>query len=110
MAMSTDRVEFLLARRDNNKKLNPNSFSELCAETLGLTDGEIEQALTYEGLTVRCRPSQFARFVIRRMEVGHRVGSFTNGIREMKPKLIEDKPVPAFVDVAKRNRRDYEVA
>lgn len=103
MAMSKDRVEFLLRRSDNNKKINIDDLIELITETLGLTHAEARAAAVSEtGIIIRCRPSQFARFIIRRMEVGEKYGSFTNGIRELRPKLIKPDPEVTLLDVSKR--------
>lgn len=103
MAMSKDRVEFLLQRSANNKKINVDDLIELVSETLGLTHAEARAAAMSEtGVVIRCRPSQFARFIIRRMEIGEKYGSFTNGIRELRPKLIKPDPEVTFLDVSKR--------
>lgn len=51
-----------------------------------------------EGVVIVCRPSQFARFLIRRNELG-----LNNGFKELHPHLFVPKiQQRAFLDVSKR--------
>lgn len=105
MAMSTDYVEFDLSRGALTG-LGVDKAEKLLQETLGITPDEIPSDLwNVSGpcFKVRCRPSQFARFIIRRGELGGH-----NQIMILNAKLVNPQPVERIVDVIKRSRRTYD--
>jgi hypothetical protein len=100
--MSTDAVEFVLCRHDIMTSGCPRA--SIAMETLGLTMQEvvrITQAESFRPVSLRVRPSQFARFLIARNDAGEK-----NGFKSLCPKLIEVDE-PCVIDTRKRDRRDY---
>ncbi len=90
--MSKDRVRFTLASRYFQGHTSPNGMlKETCKTVLlkvfGMTHRESENLMFNQthGFDIICRPSQFARFIILR----HEMGNCINGIRDLEPKLIE---------------------
>jgi hypothetical protein len=96
MAMSKDRVRFFLARRYfQDRGESPNGMeAEICRDILfrafGITCIESAKLMRRwsGGFYIACRPSQFARFIIFR----HKDGNCINGIRDLEPEIIEEKP------------------
>lgn len=112
MAMSKDRVEFILDpttlkfratySRKESCPTTVKDFStiyELLETTLGIPCGNGSQIIK-RGIRVKivCRPSQFARFLIKRNELG-----FVNGFIELEAVLVpENKDSLPVVDVSSR--------
>jgi hypothetical protein len=92
--MSTDRVKFYIPSsywyqmEPNGRRTHNREASKVVAllhDAFGITEKEF-LALTsgvWTGITIICRPSQFARFLIYRNERG-----IPNGFKELQPKLI----------------------
>lgn len=90
MAMSTDMMEFTLK---TTSLVGVADKRTLVYTTLGLTSEEYARVLqSPDGVVIQCRPSQFARFLIRRNEQGGQ-----NMFKELAPKLISppenDQPI-----------------
>lgn len=87
MTMSKDRVEFKLpcnySYSNPAKKVTKNqALIDATHKVLGLTREEMQKAID-GGWTIRCRPSQFARFLIIRNNAG-----LPNSFKELNPKLV----------------------
>lgn len=83
MAMSKDRVRFFIRENYYGNKLQKifqQAFDLDYEETAGL------MRRWRCGFWIVCRPSQFARFMIFRNEVG-----LQNGFKDLKPKLVPAK-------------------
>lgn len=74
MAMSHDYVEF---RYDGI--LAGEAGRRAAEEAFGLNSAQVRGS----NLTIRCRPSQFARFLILRNDYGGK-----NGFKELQPRLV----------------------
>lgn len=92
MAMSKDRVEFLLHERYYRRCPGSNGMSlSTCAriltESMDIEPAAARQLLDKNpfGVRIRCRPSQFARFIVLR----HLAGECSNGIRDLDPRLVD---------------------
>lgn len=84
MAMSKDRVRFFIRENYYGNKLQKifqQAFDMPYDETASLMRSERWRC----GFWIVCRPSQFARFMIFRNEVG-----LQNGFKDLKPELISD--------------------
>jgi len=99
MSMSKDRVQFQLKGSLLSGIQDPE---ELLRTTLGLDDQEICMVLNahIEGITIECRPSQFARFLIRRNDLDGK-----NDFKSLKPRLIQPAPVERKIIVSDRPAR-----
>lgn len=91
MSISKDRVQFSvpfhMAQNSGFGKLFRDVFgSDLPRPSY--CDGE-------QSITVVCRPSQFARFLIERNNRG-----FANGFKELNPQLIMEAPEPRLINVS----------
>lgn len=93
MSMSRDRVKFFLPYRYFQNGRGGNGMAAIdCQKVLssafgmGAAGTAKLMVLFPEGFWIVCRPSQFARFIIRR----HEWGDCINGIRDLKPELIDD--------------------
>lgn len=108
MTMSKDRVEFWLAERYfqnySTKHNNGGMERETCQRVLERAFNMSTQESSYlmngfpHGFTIRCRPSQFARFIVYR----HELGQCINGIKDLNPKLM----VPEELNLYERVSRD----
>ncbi len=92
MAISKDRVRFTLASRYFQGNTSPNGMLKETCKTILLkafcmTHSESEERMFNQahGFEIICRPSQFARFIIFR----HEMGNCINGVRDLEPELIE---------------------
>jgi hypothetical protein len=105
---SYDRVRFFLSEHRVNS--DRAKFSDLLSYAFDL---EITQfmtrsgylrlsGLTLMGVMIECRPSQFARFLIKRNELG-----LNNGFKELFPRLYvpEAQEHTPFIDVSKRTHK-----
>ena len=92
--MSKDRVRFVIPHCELDKR----KLQEVAEETLSISQSDILAAKSrYEGLTIICRPSQFARFLIARNEAG-----LPNGFKCLEPVLFVPVPENNPIDVSKR--------
>lgn len=96
MAMSTDRIEFVLTC--NERELDNTAAA--AAKAFGMAQHEARSALKKDcgtGTRIRCRPSQFGRFIVYRVEEGVEC----NRIKELRPKLLTFTP-DSVLDVSMR--------
>ncbi len=96
MAMSRDRVEFKLRDRYFQKRYSGyhrgggGMERSICQKVLLLAFGipmdESDSLMDLHptGFKIRCRPSQFARFIVYRNEIGECI----NGVKDLNPKLV----------------------
>ncbi len=90
MAMSRDRVEFYLPSTYFGYAQTGMSKAT-CKEVLLLAFGMCGQQSSSlmsqfpTGFHIRCRPSQFARFIVYR----HKMGNCINGIKDLAPDLVK---------------------
>jgi hypothetical protein len=97
MSMSRDRVVFkITGYRLNHSAKESGIYRRLLLDIFGIDVGQ--EGITTEELTITCRPSQFARFLIRREELG---GS--NQFKELDAKLV---PGPKVVPIKPRTEFD----
>ncbi len=85
MAMSRDRVEFTLCKTGIVK--NDEGTGVAASRAFGLTIPEANRMMIH-GTRIRCRPSQFGRFIIYRVEEG----VSNNPIQKLEPILVKAKP------------------
>lgn len=90
--MSNDRVEFILPMRYRTRNANKDAYIEVVMVQLGLTLAEAEQAIS-AGQRIRCRPSQFARFIIARDAAG-----YENDMKGLNMKLISKSDSPKLLN------------
>jgi len=99
MAISKDRVRFNIPARYWDARFS--EYVNLCQRAFGHTVRE-----TYaHGITIVCRPSQFARFLIYRnnaIQSGKLPGC--NTFAEFKPELFIPEVEPCEIDVSKNPR------
>lgn len=88
--MSKDRVRFKISgsKLFSSSKEN-RGYVQLCREIFGLELPCGSGHLVTDQITIICRPSQFARFLIRRNERG-----LQNSFQELKPELFKPEPQP----------------
>ncbi len=89
--MSRDRVEFTLPNRyfgppDTKTGMSKATCREVLRRAFGLEQEQCTNLMCRfpEGFRIRCRPSQFARFIVHRYEMGECI----NGIRDLEPRLV----------------------
>jgi len=96
--LTRDLVKFRLCL--NSDQYRSPAVTEMLKKTLGLNPNELPTPAMNYTRTVICRPSQFARFLIGRNDVGMR-----NGFKELDAVLftpdVEGQSAPP-VDVTKR--------
>jgi hypothetical protein len=98
MSMSKDRVRFTIPAYSMTSR--GDGYRALLSEVFGHSFAG--QFIQHEDITIICRPSQFARFLIKRNEMG-----MQNGFKELKPELFtppEEKKQLVF-DVSKNPNR-----
>lgn len=102
MAVSKDRVRFHLAMRyfQLNKTSNGmcrNTCIDILVECFGFSGEYWEHTMHSwsEGFDIICRPSQFARFIVRR----HEKGDCINGIRDLNPVLQQVQQEQDAIDM-----------
>lgn len=109
MSKSKDRVRFFIQHRyfQANCSLSSNGMrKDTCKSVLlrafGMQFVESETMMNKfpEGFWVECRPSQFARFIVYRNDVGQCI----NGIKDLKPELIGRLTLPE--KIARKTRVD----
>jgi hypothetical protein len=94
--MSKDRVVFTIPPSEFKK--NKGGYKEALELAFGdpyNTDGWDGMIENHYGLTIRCRPSQFARFLIHRNDVG-----VPNSFQALNPRLEQEQDERVF-DVSK---------
>jgi hypothetical protein len=99
MSMSHDRVEFTLGFLGPTHSTSSQAAVRAAKEAIGLTDSEIE-TLWQRPITLRVRPSQFARFMILRNEYGG-----VNDFKGLKAKLVPGEPPVERIDASARPNR-----
>lgn len=103
--MSRDRVRFDLSTQkrgsSSTNRGNRKTTADLCRETLDL-DITKYRDLDMKPVTVVCRPSQFARFLIKRDEYG-----FANSFKTLNAELFTpvEPATPRLVDVSRRTNK-----
>lgn len=90
MAMSKDRVRFTIpsGRLDGFSEDGVN-YRKLVSQCFGIT---LESRGYHQDVEVTCRPSQFARFIVLRNQMG-----LENMIKELKAELVSAEPYVAPV-------------
>lgn len=97
MPMSKDRVRFTLT----SNMTRCHRYQQLVEDTLGIPASDVKKyGDAYKPMTVVCRPSQFARFLIVRNN-----REIQNGFKELEPHLFHPE-MPEVVD-ASRNPNRY---
>ncbi len=95
MAMSRDRVEFKLAAPHSQRC----DVQRAADRAFGHGAVKVPSRHADTPVIVRCRPSQFARFLIYRNEEGA-----SNSFRELDARLVEED-CKQFVDVSANPRQ-----
>jgi hypothetical protein len=99
MSMSKDRVRFSI----QHSKLDKQAYRDVLCDVFGMTERELPtDTCNDRRLTIICRPSQFARFLILRDRAG-----IANGFKELEPELIPEEPIKTVVEVWNRPNRLY---
>ena len=98
--MSKDRIEFNLVA---SNWYDEDLISKVASIALGVDIGHARKLVVAEK-RIRCRPSQFARFIVLRNQFGA-----TNGIKNLNAVIIPPAAVePDYVDVSQNPAPDYE--
>lgn len=103
MSISKDRIEFeiRLNGSDREKLFSPfvRAFG-VCfpAESSGYQKEGFDSLARFA--RIRCRPSQFARFLIYRDEAG-----CLNRFKELGAKIIKEQEIPQYIDVSKNGTK-----
>lgn len=105
--MSKDRVRFQPALRVGSSYFASCSRAELLCECFGLTLNKAEKIVSRHSskgdIWIICRPSQFARFMIRRNELG-----WSNTFKELNAELFTpEESCEQVVDVSKNPATSY---
>ncbi len=111
MVMSRDRVEFtpgVRSRTGYGGSEHGDSYTcthQALMDTMGMSHNQAREAINTRAV-IRCRPSQFARFIIRR----HDLGISVNGIKNLEPRLLNPEPKLPYIDVSEEKNSfvDYE--
>ncbi len=113
--MSRDRIEFrpgvyaspsyVYSGNEAHPSLTFTATSEALITSMGVTRAEANR-MVRENTLIRCRPSQFARFIVHR----HDNGIKCNNIKSLEPRLIEaspcrEQPVDVSENPAEHDRR-----
>ncbi len=87
MAMSKDRVAFVLTNRNQTRP-----YATLCRKVFGLPTSDF-WAVNHKGRNIEiiCRPSQFSRFIIERNAMTNNGESISNSFKELAPCLISNE-------------------
>lgn len=102
--MSQDRIQFILPPRYFQTRQTSNGMRrETCvnilAEVFGLCPADWNRFMCQypHGITILCRPSQFARFIVRRFEADECI----NGVKDLDPSIeLSTKPVTLYDQAA----------
>ncbi len=113
MTMSKDRVEFTLCERyfqsystkHNNGGMQRNVCKSVLKRAFNMPQHESSclMASHPNGFTIRCRPSQFARFIVYR----HEMGNCINGIRDLNPRLVVPEELDLYTRIARDTNRSF---
>ncbi len=103
--MSRDRIEFRAGIYQNTYHYSGNHAHpsdthrhtrEALVRTMGMTAHEADEAVR-SNRVIRCRPSQFGRFIVVRCNLGIKC----NGVKCLEPKQISpEPPVTEPIDVS----------
>ena len=105
MAMSKDKIQFYLPYRyyQTNRSLSSNGMSRctckrVLRQSFDMDDQECERLMQNNpaGFAILCRPSQFARFIVRRYEADECI----NGIKDLRPEIVHTMDV--YEDAARK--------
>lgn len=100
MAMSGDRVKFTIPVCRLTTSSQAISYRKVCKEVFGLHFASFPESGYEDCVTIICRPSQFARFLIAR----HREG-VQNMFSELNPVLFTPKNYSSEFDVSEHPAR-----
>jgi hypothetical protein len=89
MAMSKDRVRFTIS----GSNMHGMELRGLLERAFGFSHKRPQYG--WQDQVIVCRPSQFARFLILRNDLG-----MANSFKELKPELFTPSCFPAEVDVS----------
>lgn len=97
MSMSKDRVQFVLGGRGElRNNLGGLPIDLKAAQKAFNLSTQACFRIDHQLTTIICRPSQFARFMIYRNEMGGK-----NTFQNLEAKLIPAKEEPTVIDVSK---------
>lgn len=112
MAMSRDRILFRLAPRYfdacRNNGMNPSKMQRVLQQAFNMNTCESHKLMSSNsehGFHILCRPSQFARFIVLRMEVG----CIINGIKDLKPRIVDEEQASVFNVAAREIKHKYGI-
>lgn len=111
MAKSKDRVRFHLPPRyfTGNQHSTNGMDRDICVEVLvrafAVSESDVRGVMINhnQGFDILCRPSQFARFIVIR----HEIGDCINGVRDLDPKIVCPCPDHLLV-IANRSGQSIE--
>jgi hypothetical protein len=103
MKPTADNIDFVLPPRYFQPHSTANGMErckclKVLKECFGLFDGTWETLMQNNsgtGFHIVCRPDQFARFIIRR----HQIGNCINGIRDLDPTYRRHRPTVRTHDI-----------
>lgn len=100
--MSRDRVRFKLPIHRLTTSSQATDYRAVCREVFGTDFPEYRNSSYGISITVICRPSQFARFLILRNKMG-----VQNQFSELEPDLFtpDEVDLPKIVDVSRNPAR-----
>lgn len=94
--MSRDRVHFKpSAQGTTHSSKERQALKQAISECFGLMPSKVEECMA-ENITIICRPSQFARFLIRRHELGGK-----NVFSCLEPRLVPAVDCAPQLDVSR---------
>ncbi len=96
MSMSRDRIEFTMTENHNRFRDNSEETARAASRAFGFSVSEARMMMRINR-RIRCRPSQFARFIAFRIEEG----VSNNRIRDLDIKHIPAIEEPNVLDVSK---------
>ena len=103
--MSQEYIQFMLPHRYFQPSYTQNGMRRetcitLLTEVFGLCDADWNRLMCEysDGIRIRCRPDQFARFIVRRYDTNECI----NGVKDLEPKIImPTKPVTLYDQAAR---------
>jgi len=112
MAMSQDRVRFFLPYRYFQTRPSSNAMSrDTCVRVLVQAFGNTacfwrsQMERHTDGFWIRCRPSQFARFIVHR----HDADECINGVKDLRPAIVgEHDPYQRVADATGVDRNSVK--
>lgn len=97
MSMSRDRVHFRMPSVACMSTIEASAYLKAASDAFSMSDAEVRSA---GDKIIVCRPSQFARFLIYRHQMGGR-----NSFKLLDPVLVQAQP-DRSVDVSGRPRKE----